>query len=167
MVSVLSDSGSGFVFGRSKSYIADLIQVLNPFYSPSVCLKETTHRCLLEIFYSLFILFLFLLRFLSRVCIACRRQGYDWAGKMLEGENVSACEWLRYRSLLGYNLRTIFSFTPALRGKPCPRPAASDVRALTCFTQECSTSYPLLSVKPSMKSEEGCDDGDVFGQKWY
>ncbi|PBK84008.1 hypothetical protein ARMGADRAFT_616015 [Armillaria gallica] len=46
MIDVLSNLGSGFVFGPSKSYIADLIRVLNPFYSPSVCLKETTHRCL-------------------------------------------------------------------------------------------------------------------------
>ncbi len=41
MIGILSNLGSGFVFGRSKSYIADLIRVLNPFYSPSVCLKET------------------------------------------------------------------------------------------------------------------------------
>ncbi|PBK86836.1 hypothetical protein ARMGADRAFT_1086327 [Armillaria gallica] len=75
-------------------------------------------------------------------------------GRMSEGENVSAHEWPRCRSLLDYNLRTIFSFTPALRVKRCPRPAASDIRALTRFTQKCLTSYPLPTVNPSMKSEE-------------
>ncbi len=83
---------------------------------------------------SFFIYFYFaILRFLSRVCLAYRRQGYDWVDERLEGENVSAHEWPRYRSLLGYNLRTIISFTPALRVKRCPLPAASGVRALTRF----------------------------------
>ncbi|KAK0434413.1 hypothetical protein EV421DRAFT_1909312 [Armillaria borealis] len=53
---------------------------------------------------------------------------------------------------------------PALRVKRYPRPAASDVLAVTLFAQECPTGH---RAKPSMKSEESRDGGDVFGRKWY
>ncbi|PBK86822.1 hypothetical protein ARMGADRAFT_1017172 [Armillaria gallica] len=144
MIGVLSNFGSGFAFGR-----------MSASRRPPIDVWLAT-----RIFYFLF------WRFLSRVCIACRRQGYDWVGERFKGENVSAHEWPRYRSLLGYNLRTIFSFTPALRVKRRSQSATLDVRVLMRFTQECPTSYPLPTVKPSMKSE-GCNEGDVFGQKWY